>query len=103
MRNRWGNADEDKAREIAGVAEEMVTRDLSQGPQLPHGVDASHLLAGATMAVYANPHAFCKINDFLNAALTERAKDFAMRPPSVPGEPNEGKGDNERPLGSCHR
>ena len=60
----WNNADEDKAREIAEVA-----KDVSQVPQLPNGVDASHLLAGATMAVYANPDAFSKINEFLNAAL----------------------------------
>jgi hypothetical protein len=67
----WNNADEDKAREIAEVA-----KDVSQVTQLPNAVDASHLLAGATMAVYANPNqdAFSKINKFLNAALSERAK-----------------------------
>jgi hypothetical protein len=64
----WSNADETKAKQVAKVA-----RGQSQVLQLPDDVDASHLLAGATMALYANPGAFNDINSFLNAALSERA------------------------------
>ena len=81
----WNNADEAKATTIAAKAKEFAVSkakeivkfagDLSQVPQLPDGVDSSHLLTGATMAVYDDPAAFDYINEFLSAALTERAKD----------------------------
>jgi hypothetical protein len=61
----WNDTDEMNAGEIA----ETFCRSGKVSPRAD--ISATHLLAGATMAAYADPDAFERINHLLNCALDE--------------------------------
>jgi hypothetical protein len=67
----WNDRDEATARKVEAQAAKFTSNQ--ERLSLPRSANASHLLAGATMAAYADPTAFAAITEFLNRALDERA------------------------------
>ncbi len=73
----WSDKDEAKARCIMKQAAAHAGGKVL--PSLPGDVNAAHLLAGATMAVYQEPAHFDDITEYLNAGLDMRYRANAAR------------------------